>query len=523
MGKINKDISVKIPTVPGIVINRSDNNRVFWVLSRYFDNEKGYDCAKRVTIGYAYDETHMYPNDKFKIFFPSLWEEATQCKTNLFYKTIGLYATFLAICNNTYIDSLIYNNFGHDTGNAILDYSMYLISERNNTTELFSDVMQRHVLFSDKAKSDTFYSNLFNKKITIENILNFKFEWATLCRESYNIEDVWIVIDGSNVECQSKNNELAEIGYNKKKNDSNIVGITYAISENGLPITFDIYRGKKVDSKELKDIVDFLKKNKIKIKGVIVDRGYCNSETIDYLKENSIPFELMLKKDTLGSVQISEEFGEKIKLDPQFWIPGSHLFATQGKYKIFANSKSEDFITLFFDYENASGRTSKLLDNIYEEFNRVKKSIDSNKECDIKKTLNKFIKIKYIDNVRNVYIDNEALKGDLRCKGLYAIASSENETADIIYKRYVSRNICETQYSILKSQLGFDTGRVHNTESFLAKYLAAFITSIFRYFIEHAALNLKCNTNKIIKDVNLIHCINYNDCYTYIHSHNQVL
>ncbi|MBR1635507.1 MAG: hypothetical protein IJ682_10660 [Lachnospiraceae bacterium] len=103
---------------------------------------------------------------------------------------------------------------------------------------------------------------------------------------------MWLCIDGSNDDCRSTGVDIAEKGHAKSHKNVNIVSFTYAITNDGLPVTFEIYRGGLVDAKAMKKILDFLAECGISLRGVILDRGYCDRNTLKYLNSHSIPYSL---------------------------------------------------------------------------------------------------------------------------------------------------------------------------------------------------------------------------------------
>jgi|GEM_PF-3069355 len=65
----------------------------------------------------------------------------------------------------------------------------------------------------------------------------------------------------------------------------------YAVdSEDGTPITYTIYRGGRVDSKELAEVIAYLHSYGIDTEGVILDRGFCNEDSIKLLKSVDLKY-----------------------------------------------------------------------------------------------------------------------------------------------------------------------------------------------------------------------------------------
>ena len=232
--------------------------------------------------------------------------------------------------------------------------------------------MKNQQLFSGKCYSDSFYSDLFNNDIAYDQILLFKKKWALQCKED-GVDTVWLCIDGSNDDCESKGVVFAEKGHAKSLRNLKIVSFTYAVTETGKPVTFDIYRGGLVDAKAMKRILSFLKEAGITVRGVILDRGYCDSESLKYLESESIPYIIMVKGSPAGYTDLVNAFGNKIKLNAEYLIRGTYLFGVQEKVQLFEKYNHEDFLTLFYDYKNGGERISALLKKLYKEIDRVER------------------------------------------------------------------------------------------------------------------------------------------------------
>ena len=233
-----------------ITINRGDHNKVLYVLDAPFDRQKGFAVPQRTVIGYVCpdDQSKMYPTDKYKIIFSRDWERQTGKKVKPMVKKVGLFCAFRAIDKKINLFKYIHEAFGMDTGNRILDFVLYSILFKSASFAEMQQVISDQMLFSSGVRSDSFYSGLFKSSIPENSILNFKKMWAQHCRR-LGVEEVWLCIDGSNDDCESKGVELAEKGYAKSHRNSNIVSFSYAVTSSGMPVTFNVYRGGLVDAK----------------------------------------------------------------------------------------------------------------------------------------------------------------------------------------------------------------------------------------------------------------------------------
>ena len=518
---VYRDRRVVIPKCSGITINRGDGNRVLYVNSAPYNARKGYAEPKRTTIGYACpdDPKYMYPTDKYATIFPADWEELFNEKPKAIVKKMGLYSLVQAVNSKTGIIDVLEKTFGRSRTNSVLDFAMYSILCHSNVASSFENRMSNQILFSGAPYSDSYYSELFEKQLKQTDIYDFQKAWVEQCRQD-GIDNVWLCIDGSNDDCESKGVELAEKGHPKSGKNVSIVSFTYAVATNGRPVTFDVYRGGLVDSRELKKMIEFLKTCGMGIKGVILDRGYCNAKALQYLDQEKIAYIIMVKGQPQGFADVAADYAQKIKMNVDWLIEGTYLFGIQKKTALFDNYDKEDFITLFYDFRNANDRIEKLLKNIYTERERLKRAIAGDEEVSVADKYKAYLEIVTEKSGRHVILKKAALQTAIDSKGLYSIVSSVEMTPTEVYESYVSRNSSETQYMFVKSQLGYGKVRVRFTEGVYARFMVGFIASVIRFEIEHAAKMVDRSTNEVVNEMNLLEMTNINGVYSYVHIEN---
>ena len=328
---VYRDRKVLIPKRSGITINRGDSNRVLYVNSAPYNARKGYAEPKRTTIGYVCpdDTKYMYPTDKYATIFPAAWEEAFNEKPKATVKKMGLYSLVQAVNAKIGIIDVLEKTLGGPLTNSVLDFAMYSILSHTNVASSFENRMSNQILFCGVPYGDSYYSDVFEKQMKQTAIYDFRKVWVGQCRQD-GIDNVWLCIDGSNDDCEAKGVELAEKGHSKSGKNVNIVSFTYAVSTTGRPVTFDVYRGGLVDSRELKKMIEFLKTCGMSIKGVILDRGYCNAKAIEYLDQEKIAYIIMVKGQPQGFVDVVSDYAQKIKMNVDWLIEGTYLFGIQG-------------------------------------------------------------------------------------------------------------------------------------------------------------------------------------------------
>lgn len=514
---VYRDKKVPVPKGKGITINRGDNNRVLYTLSAPYDNKAGYARPKRITIGHVCpDDTKvMYPTDKYKTIFPGDWEKFFHEKPDPIIKKMGMYALGQAVNAKIGIYDVLSESLGVSAANNLMDYALYSVLYHSDVASQFETRMGNQILYSGKAYSDTYYSNFFEKEISKDDVFRFKKNWVLQCRRD-GIDEVWLCIDGSNDDCESKGVELAEKGHAKSRKNVDIVSFTYAVTTNGFPVTFEVYRGGLVDAKAMQTIIDFLNGCGIKVKGVILDRGYCNARALRYLDSKNIAYIIMVKGQPAGFEEMVAEYGNKIKMNAEWLIEGTNLFGIQKECQLFDNYKKNDFVTLFYDLKNGTERVEKLLKNLYQALDEARQKLTSGKKVGDADNYHGMLNI----GETSVAINRPALQEAIDEKGLYSIVSSEEMTPAQVNALYAARNVSETQYMFIKTQLGYGKVRIHFTQGVHSRFLTGFIASVIRFEIERASSGLQRNATESINEMNLLEMTNLNGTYAYVHIEN---
>ena len=519
MSVISDKIIVPVPREHGITVDRN-GNRVLFVKSAAYNAEKGYAEPKRCVIGHltGKNRNEMYPTDKYALLFPKEWEQISGEKPSHAVKRLGMYTLVQAVNLKNGIIDVINNSFGDSATDKILDYAMYSILFHSDSTVQFESRMEKQVLFSGKPYSDTAYSSFFAEGMSDEDILKFKKMWALQCMKD-GVKDVWLCIDGPNDDCHSKGVDIAEKGKAKSGKNTNIVSFTYAVTSEGLPVTYEVYRGGLVDAKAMQRVIQFLETYGITIKGVILDRGYCTANAVQYLIEHQLAYVIMVKSSPEGYTKMVEQYGKSIKLNAERLVLKTHLFAVQQKIQLFENFKHEDYLTLFYDYRNGTERIEKYLDKLYREMDDAEKKLAEGEEPEIKAEYKAVLSVKE----NELIVDRNEIQKAIDEKGLYGIISSEDMKPEDIHSHYGFRNASETQFMFTKTELGYGKVRVTNTQSVRSKFTVGFIAGIIRYEIEQAAKKERQTATSIINDMNLLEMVNLNGTYAYVHEEKEIV
>lgn len=522
-----RNIKVDIPK-SHITIERQSGGKpalIKYVLEAPYNREKGYPEPKRTTIGHQCpdDKTKMYPTTQYATVFPDAWEKISGEKKKPAVKRIGMFTLCQAVNTKTGVKDTMDGVFGANVSDVVMDFAMYSILHKTDVVSAFQAGMRGEMLYSGDARSDSMYTELFEHKMTREQILQFRKEWALRCKEEAGVKSVWLCIDGSNDDCRSKGVEIAEKGAAKSKKNVNIISFTYAVTDAGFPVTFDVYEGGMVDAKAMKNIIFFLTEAGILLKGVILDRGYCTKPTIEYLNGAGIPYIIMVKGQPEGFSSIVSEYGSQIKMNAEYLVPGTYLFGVQQKVQLFKSYKKDDYVTLFFDYQNGSERVTALLKNLYGAMSDISSQLRKNDKVTMEGPFQNLLHLETEisedgQEQQRIKINTSDLQKAIDEKGLYSIVSSEEMPPEEVHRRYASRSASETQYRFIKTQLGYGTLRVQNTQAVYAKFFTAFIASIIRFEIEQASKALGQSATRMIEEACRLEMIRLDNSYTYTHA-----
>ena len=493
---------------------------VKYVLEAPYNKEKGYATPRRTTIGHqcSGSKTTMHPTTQYREIFPALWEKVSKERVKPAVKKIGLFTACQAINFQTGIKDILDSVYGIDYAGSIMDYAMYSIIHHTDESSAFASKMRNELLYSGEPYSDSYYSRLFEEGLPQDLELNMKKAWALQCRED-GADIVWLCIDGSNDDCRSEGVELAEKGHSKSGKNIDIVSFSYAVTPEGKPVTYEVYRGGLVDAKAMKSILDFLKECGIGVAGVILDRGYCSAAAIRYLIGEKIAYVIMVKGSPEGYEKMFRESGQKIKMNTEYLIPHTYLFGFQQKVQLFKSYVHEDYLTIFYDYRNGCERITTLLKNIYGEMARLEGCICKGETPAVDSRYETLLSIS-AEGSLHVEINKADLQTAIDEKGVYGIVTSAEMSPRKVHELYVSRSSSETQYRQVKTQLGYGRIRVHCTAGVRARFAIGFISSILRFEIEQSAKKLGRNTNQMIQELEKIEVQKLNDVYTYTHTEN---
>ena len=465
-------------------------------------------------IGHITDSSEgnarMVPNKYFRDTYSDLFKEAyPDAVIEPASLSIGMYAMTLGIGTKTGLYPILQKLYGPLYANSILDYCMFTILHRSTVTQIFEKTMNTQVLFADKLHGDSWYSVFFAKKINEDMHHQFRIRWIRKLVEN-GLKKVWLCVDGSNNDCEARQSHLAKFGFPKSHNQNKtIVGYMYVVdAETGRPVTYYVYNGSVPDSQAFQIISTFLGSFNIEIEGMILDRGFAVESVFAQIEEKRWKYVVMLPGDTAGHKQMFLEHGEEIRWKSRYALENDAIFGISDEKKLFSAHERVSEICLFFDGSSGSEQSARLIRQIQAARRKIGKAIENGGRTAVPAKLKKYLSIEGEGADRKIVTNYEAWDQSMSSKGYYSIAVSKGITPERANELYKMRDTSETQYSILKSQEGGHTTRVHKTEGIQSKFAMLFISSIIRFELEYACRKIGLDTNPVIQELNEIILLN---------------
>ena len=506
-----------------------------------YDPLKQYNRVKHTIIGRSIGNGMMYPNNNFRIRYPTILEEASGEKLPRQTKRIGFYTTVLSLVEKTGLYDALIQSYGIENANMTIDFSMYSIINHSCVAEQYPSTMEDQLLFSNSLWNSSRLSGFFNNDISEERISVFRKIWAGKCRER-GITEAWIAIDGTNNDCVAQKADIAEPGKAKSQKSINIIGYMYAVdSKNGDPITFSIYRGGRVDCKAVIEMIGWLTAYDIKVKGVIIDRGFATQEIFELLDQSGIGYVAMLKGDAKAHTDMLDRYVGRIRMHydymlgryredvpvgkaKEFRMDSDVLYGTEEaeKFQLFSMHDYKAYVSFIYDSKNGGERQETWFKKVSNEALKIQRQLSNGKQADVPQEYIGCISIEESDGKKAAFVNAEKVQAMGERKGFFTLASSKALTAKEANEIYVLRNSSEEQFSMVKSQLGYDTTGTHYTEGIKAKLALAFISAVIRNELVKACCESGLSTNRMTNELNQV-CMHMNgkDEYFVCHTENQ--
>lgn len=498
MGHVYKERH-EIRRPPSTHLNRSDG-RVYIMI-----NGNPHD---RITLGWATSDDYFHPNENFRKYFPNEWEaefsKYDDPKSSIL--RVGMYGLCLGVGYASGLYPVLVEAYAGLYAADIMDYSMYSIFQRSNVSQLYSERMREEILFAEKVHTDSYWSDLFRKKLKGWQHDSFKSLWIKRCIER-GIRKVWLCIDGSNNDNQMSDSDYSEYGDGKSHSGKPIVGYIYAVdAETGEPVTYFINPGGEPDCQAFQMMINYLVGYNLEVEGVILDRGFCTYEVLMTLRSLQLKYVIMVPAGTKGHKTMLKKYGKEIFLRTRYAIDKRGVYGIAKEEVIWGiHPDVTGVLNLFFGAVRGCFEGIDVLKEVFDEKERAELLCTKGKKPVIAKKFKNILLVQG-DDVSGYWIecDYDAWDEALQSKGFFTMLSSDEFGPKFVYAKYQLRIESEVQYRILKSQLGFDTTRVHKDPGMLSKYAICFVASILRHWIMKGCQKHDLDTNDMIQKMDRI-------------------
>jgi len=450
---------------------------VYATVEKRYDREKKYNNNKRVCIGKMIDNEYMMPNDKFSEFFPDIEIDETADEASMS-DTVKVGTTFLIdhIFSKTQMDKLLGNVFP-ETADYLQDLVTYNLITEDNVMQYYDAFTFEHRIVGTKAISDTSISRLL-KETDTEGIELFLRAWNQLHK---NREAVYISYDSTNINTTAEGIEMAEYGHAKEDNDIPVVNYSVAYDQDrSIPLFYETYPGSIIDNTQCDVMVEKAKEYGHEKVGFILDRGYFSAGNIKHLTKQGYAFLMMAKGNAKFVRDAVEEVRLAIRLSVKYYIAEHEVYGTTVKRKLFNEDKARYFHIYYDDVRAAQEREVflrrlKKTEEVLER--KVEKKLSRKEDL---RSYEKYYLLKFDDNgyFQSYKRRDSTIQKELDKFGYFVLITSEKMTASEALSKYRDRDAIEKLFRTIKSLLGMDTFRVHETASMEGKSFLAFLASI---------------------------------------------
>lgn len=465
-----KDIKVPIPK-NGRINNYDKQVSIF---------RKDNGARRRTVVGYAVSQTQMTPNENYKRIFFKDWAKINPDELVQAYRPqlkFGLYAVSLGIGHDLGLYPLVYQDFGPEHGNALMDCAMFGIRERNSSKASFQASMDKQALFSIKWPHDTWLSHMLASGITAEQIKRFRADWLKHCVEHHGVTAVWLGVMCFSNSSKVKGSAIANAEPTRG------VSYIYAISEDGLPVTWSVAMSALPEVSCLEYMVSDLKDANVQVKGVIVDSSALDSSPDNletWLDELQLPCVMTLHSSTAVFQDIMFEFSREVrwKVDHALVSSRNGGFGLAQQRKIFPSSVKERTIGFFFNGSLENARSQKLLRDVFDERDRLKEQLAQGAtDLVVDENLAQYLDVitDETGKVSDVKTNNDIMQKSIDENGFYAVVSTEPMSANEINVIYEHRDQSQTLLALYNSKLA---QHKLNEQSVQGLFVAGFISSV---------------------------------------------
>lgn len=320
-------------------------------------------------------------------------------------------------------------------------------------------------------------------------------------------------------------------GVSKEHRPEPIVQMGLFIDRNGLPVSYQLFRGNTLDKKTLKPVLEKLKREYSLGRIIVVaDKGLNSGENLDFITGNYDGYVVaqQIRKS-------KKEFIEMV-LDE-----GGYVYNENRTFKLKSfirdrevrNGKGiktlKEKVVLFWslDYEKRERHKRGDLEETIQRFRENPSLYKASNRFGVKKYLKPSQLNKETGELekQNVYLqfDEEKYQRDCALDGYYAICSSEIDLTDgEIIDKYRGLSKIEESFKVIKSQLEGRPVFVWTPEHIEAHFLVCFVSLLIARILE-MKLNHKYSMNQIQEALQSARCVKMDKGIYHLEKHDPLM
>lgn len=475
--------TVKIPEIKGKIITKKKGGTTY-ILYQYgseYNPEKRYAVPLRAIVGKvsSADNTLMFPNEKFQIYFPDaeIPEELPFAYRSCCLK-IGSCVIIRKVLDEYKLIPMLRKRFGNETG-LILDLVSYLIVEEDNAGQYYPDFAFTHPLMTEKMTiySDSKVSRLLHS-MTKDQCIGFLDDWN---RGRDHKSRIYISYDSTNKNCDAGDIDIVEFGKAKDDKGLPVFNLSIAMDKtNRVPLFYEEYPGSVTDVSQFTFMVDKVIEYGYKKIGFILDRGYFSKENIRYIDKNKYSFIIMCKgcKALVSSLVLEKQGTFETKREAA--IRSYKVYGTTTTAKLYEDDAEERYFHIYYNPSKQAAEREHLEQRIERLRQFMEKHIG--KEERFGKAYQEYFHLHYDRKGCFCGADerSDVIERELKLCGYFCIITSEKMTASQALIQYKGRDISEKLFRSDKTFIGSRSERVQSSQSMSSKIFLEFIALIVR-------------------------------------------
>ncbi|MBQ8160735.1 MAG: hypothetical protein IJ083_08270 [Clostridia bacterium] len=395
---------------------------------------------RRETIGYVTGEGTMSPNERFRLYYPDLWNEAIpDDRAPSPEVNFGMYAMTLTIATRTGLYRILQDAYGTERANAILDYAMFSVMRGRSDRTPFEEKMADQVRFTDALHTEEWYSNFFEDTINGEMNEQFRCQWIRKLQETHGTRKVWLCLDSFYRECQRAglydNEQASHLSEETRGRYIHVVD-----AQSGRPVTWYVCERGVPVGRHCACLAKYLEGLGLEIEGVM--------SVGDDLDGWPGPYITLIPSNAPDHAALVRSWGDDIRWNPEYLVyeDGSFGRAIDEGHD---DGKAGAMRILFFDAALESQKSIRLNREIIDEQRRLSEAIQQGREAVVQEKYRQIVSVEGSGRTGQVTINYDAWQQLLYSQGFFTMRTSPDMNAEKAYDAYEKSRAGAWQYGVL--------------------------------------------------------------------------